>query len=883
MDLRSIINSDTSGSTKGRRDQPLPAPPRGQVRHDSSRGDLVSPSTSFQESNQTRPAPPPLQPLAQSDIRSPSGQSSLNSAQSPYQQTPSSASFSGGQYPFPPYAYAQSPGHGPPLNSHREGFSSAPSSSHQGHFSYPQQGSPGQQPPSATTPGGTHHYGQYLPSHSSQSTPTPTSAHSQSAFQYRGSPASATSQTHLQSQPYPSHHSQPGTPLGPPATFSRSSTGAPREQPSPYSHTRRPSSGAYGPPSQAQGPLSTPPIKTVHSPPNNEALRTPEGVRGRPQKDYIAHRERERSISISPKTKVTSVPLEAVGNREMPAQVTPAKRKYVDHQSPNSIAEGEYFQRDVSNGRDLKKSSSPPGIHSNYVNGGIQGPVTGGQPPVPTNGSNRSHSETRPVQQEPQRPQSNINTSELSQARAPSISDRSDSRGGPSSAVSPEAPSQTNSSSVPTYQSFQPVSLSKPLPSASAAPSEASPLSAQRPKKRTRYAEPPIFAQKASRSTSGSPRPANRRPTGTNAASPIKQENLGAKVPAPLHSELSNSENDSNGVSAIQPDHPIAIPQPQPAFADNGPLGRWEPSITNLTPYEEITRVIADFLFLQVVERGDVGAGAAGSVPGAGGQLEIEAKLGQLIDKTTNDRLRLPIMTEAIVNNADPGMRTMFKSSMTETQHRSLNQFLNQTVVSSQPPKQPQPPSEGDPPKQRVPVSYVHTRERDRFFDLPPQALATIPLPPSVRPHVNTRHKMRLRVTTDEKTGAPLAKIVKVRLADLDVYSPRTPFDWRLSVNLELTYAGDMDGLTEVLEGGKKSDRRKDRMTYRHQAYQIDLTQVTTPSEDPSKPTKEHELEVELSADAIREQGLLAKRGQATQYEDLVKGFVDNVRTLARV
>ena len=37
-----------------------------------------------------------------------------------------------------------------------------------------------------------------------------------------------------------------------------------------------------------------------------------------------------------------------------------------------------------------------------------------------------------------------------------------------------------------------------------------------------------------------------------------------------------------------------------------------------------------------------------------------------------------------------------------------------------------------------------------------------------------------------------------------------------------------------------------------------------------------------MSAEKLREQGLLAQSGQATQYENLVKGFVDNVRDLAR-
>lgn len=85
-----------------------------------------------------------------------------------------------------------------------------------------------------------------------------------------------------------------------------------------------------------------------------------------------------------------------------------------------------------------------------------------------------------------------------------------------------------------------------------------------------------------------------------------------------------------------------------------------------------------------------------------------------------------------------------------------------------------------------------------------------------------------MRITTDQRTGRELAKIVKVRVADLDVYSPKTNFDWRVSINLEMKYEGDNRDLVEVMEGGKRApERNKDRMTYRHLAYQIDLTQVT--------------------------------------------------------
>lgn len=72
---------------------------------------------------------------------------------------------------------------------------------------------------------------------------------------------------------------------------------------------------------------------------------------------------------------------------------------------------------------------------------------------------------------------------------------------------------------------------------------------------------------------------------------------------------------------------------------------------------DENVRRMCDFLFNEVVRRDDVGAGA---------RLEIEAKIGQFIDKNTNERLRLPVITECILSNRDPGLRITFQSSMTE-------------------------------------------------------------------------------------------------------------------------------------------------------------------------------------------------------------------------
>ncbi|MCJ1366363.1 mRNA-capping enzyme subunit beta [Acarospora aff. strigata] len=388
-------------------------------------------------------------------------------------------------------------------------------------------------------------------------------------------------------------------------------------------------------------------------------------------------------------------------------------------------------------------------------------------------------------------------------------------------------------------------------------------------RKRARHDEPPIFARKASRTTNNNPLLPNKRQNGPRSGAPIKQEPKDVKPALSQTSVPATIKEESNGHPPPPPTNEVALPKAQPELAGQGPLGPWEPSILNLIPSEEVTRIISDFLFTQVVLRDDVGAGPAGGGPGQGAVLEIEAKIGQLIDKNTNDRLRLPIMSECVISKDDPNLRT---------QHRALNGFLNKALVDSQPPKQPT--AKGAmPPKPRIPMSYVHTKECDAFYEL--SQAGHLALPPSIRAQINPRHRAKVRITTDQKTGKELAKIVKARVADLDIYSPRTAFDWRVSVNLEMNYDGDMRDLVETTEGGKRADRNKDRMSYTHLAYQIDLTQVT-PFESTSKADKEHELEIEVSSAEVRKQGLLVKARQVSQYEDLIRGFVDNVRVLAR-
>ena len=153
-----------------------------------------------------------------------------------------------------------------------------------------------------------------------------------------------------------------------------------------------------------------------------------------------------------------------------------------------------------------------------------------------------------------------------------------------------------------------------------------------------------------------------------------------------------------------------------------------------------------------------------------------------------------------------------------QSQHRHLNDFLNAQV------RQAHPNNQEAVAKNRVEIKYKHSREADSFYTLPPSMHGMIP--PALREKLNPRLGVKVRITHDQKTGEPLAKIIKARIIDLDIYSPMTPLDCRISINFEMRFDGDVQDLGEKTS----SDRNKDRLSYTQSMYQIDLTQVTQSS-----------------------------------------------------
>ena len=92
-----------------------------------------------------------------------------------------------------------------------------------------------------------------------------------------------------------------------------------------------------------------------------------------------------------------------------------------------------------------------------------------------------------------------------------------------------------------------------------------------------------------------------------------------------------------------------------------------------------------------------------------------------------------------------------------KAQHKHFNSLLNKLEQSSHQASHP-----------TSPIKYTHSYLIDTFY-------------PSDSSDGN-----KIRVTRDEKTGEVKACLKKIRLGNMDVYSPKRSVDWRLSVNLEV-------------------------------------------------------------------------------------------------
>ena len=268
----------------------------------------------------------------------------------------------------------------------------------------------------------------------------------------------------------------------------------------------------------------------------------------------------------------------------------------------------------------------------------------------------------------------------------------------------------------------------------------------------------------------------------------------------------------ANSVKAVQ----SHVPPPAPTIPESQTNGHIPVSTDAFLPFilggkraqQQMTKYVADWLFLNVVNRDDYG-----DLTRHGVEIEIEAKLGQVNELDSDMRLQIAAATECALRD---GKRVGFKSAMPILQHKNLNAFLNGQVQATH----PQNPQRGNRPE----VKHSHIKQVDRSYDLPTASYRM--LPPSLLQYARNA---KLRISTDKATGRVVATIIKGRMADLHICNPFSSLDCRISVSFEMKVDGDSEEVVQIVAGKsdmQRADRDKDRHSYTQPHYQFDHTVV---------------------------------------------------------
>ncbi|KAF2823316.1 mRNA triphosphatase CET1 [Ophiobolus disseminans] len=408
---------------------------------------------------------------------------------------------------------------------------------------------------------------------------------------------------------------------------------------------------------------------------------------------------------------------------------------------------------------------------------------------------------------------------------------------------------------LPRRSLSHPHSLSAPSPSMPSANLPAKPTRRQMPPKRKRHDPKPIWAYREGEELPPELQRQQEQHQSSRAPPPTAQPQ---PTPLPLahHAPPPTAHRNgapSNGNSA-------------PPQAVNGSelTGFLRPVSNDAHVYDDVSRRVCDFIWNNAITNELLRNAVAQSDLA---QLEIEARWGHIIERSSNARLRGYHDSETVIKSQ--GMDIKFESTMTMEQHKRMNMYLNAQVSQSNVPGAPRPA-----------VKYQHTREVDIFYDLGPEQLAAMP-ETLKRLIAASGVRQRVRVTRDQKTNQVIRSMIKIRIANLEISSPRTEWDYRIGINVEINYPGPVDKLEPVVEQGKTLEgmkRQKDRMSYSWLgAYQVDLTQVQ------QGPLKNHELELELSSDVLLDNADRTLRSkEPTQFEALINGMMNNLRVLSR-
>lgn len=279
------------------------------------------------------------------------------------------------------------------------------------------------------------------------------------------------------------------------------------------------------------------------------------------------------------------------------------------------------------------------------------------------------------------------------------------------------------------------------------------------------------------------------------------------------------------------------------------------PSISGTMPRNDFTKLVTEWIWANH----EAVKNSYGDVPNVSDYIELELKLGQIIDKAKDRRISLPVNTECVISNDYINQECMFQAGVLLPEFNGAIDTLETFMAES---------NEAGPG-----TSATQKNKRGKFVM---EKMHVVDMIASTASR-NSRPSST-RVTLDTKTKRRVSSIQKQRINDLFLFLPNTRFDLRLTMSLELPVEMN-DASYENFKGKINTQRDKDRVSYIHQATatRVDLTKV---KESNSKITK-YEVEVEMDNGSLI-RSIKKVNDDPLLFPDLVQAFLDNARILTR-
>lgn len=223
--------------------------------------------------------------------------------------------------------------------------------------------------------------------------------------------------------------------------------------------------------------------------------------------------------------------------------------------------------------------------------------------------------------------------------------------------------------------------------------------------------------------------------------------------------------------------------------------------------------------------------------------VELEFKMGRVIDRNSNQRANLPCITETVISPEYARERLTFEASIDSAQFSRVESL----------------------------ISNLSGR----------QGAASVTKLPDIRQkdviHPQQGSGANIRLSYDEGNNL-VDRIVKKRVANLLVFCPGDLADWRVSLSTEVPFSGS----TEELARPNKI-RNKNRQSWRTNGLQVDLTGVISEGGDHSK---SKEVELEMDKDLIVQffENFQSKKDPEAmdKFQELIRFGVDSCRTISR-